>query len=598
MKKENLTCPVSRIKTDVVKKIRTDVVRRLRTDVVQRPKGWAGEAAGFAMETPYLKIPVERIFHHIRLTDVVNGYRQIIADPRCEWVKDFLCGEEWNPGECVFLGADCSTGKNTYVEHLVNSRRYDRILILANRRANKQQIMERLGIADDRLFQGAEVRTYQSLEQDHNCWSRELDHYGLIVVDEAHYFICDSLFNPQANISLEKILGTQYPVKLFMSATITEVAGIVMGKLRKKYDNLDLAKKCSVYQMSRNKQNITSVNCVDLHEVIKKIDASNEKWMIFVDSKELGKMITSELGEKAVFISSESSTDDPEAKAEYDHITRHECFKHQVLVATSVLDNGINIKDRKVKNVVIAHNDRIELVQMLGRKRCIDENDSFDLYLLYTDKDDIVKALQLNRKEQQQWLDTQNYLGSNDGFPPFSYSLNSEEGKAQREIIYMNEQKRKFAFNWLGFRGLKTKEAMLMELAKANDIFQAKLDWIFKGHGIPPVGSSEQDVIGRRIVRIMDAVKPFMQRCYPVKSAGFKSFREVFSRTLWENFTLDKEEHHRPDRILKAAKINAICRRLGIPIELEKTTIKRKTCYTIKKQETFSRKGGKLCRKK
>ena len=45
----------------------------------------------------------------------------------------------------------------------------------------------------------------------------------------------------------------------------------------------------------------------------------------------------------------------------------------RVLIATAVIDNGVNIKDKSVKHIVIGVPDRVEFIQMLGRLR-IDDN--------------------------------------------------------------------------------------------------------------------------------------------------------------------------------------------------------------------------------
>lgn len=82
------------------------------------------------------------------------------------------------------------------------------------------------------------------------------------------------------------------------------------------------------------------------------------------------------------------SQDDSEAKsdasgikeydphAEYDYIIVNETFRPKVLITTSVLDNGINIKNsdaqkncNKVLNIAINAFDKTDFVQMLGRIR-------------------------------------------------------------------------------------------------------------------------------------------------------------------------------------------------------------------------------------
>lgn len=170
-------------------------------------------------------------------------------------------------------------------------------------------------------------------------------------------------------------------------------------------------------------------------ELIDKIkqDESGEKWLVFVSSKKNGQEIAEELGSKAVFIdaSAKDLKGDSEAistinainaikslneysdialkkdknvkiqeylelielqikesskDAEgYDKITYAELIKNQkfektVLVTTSVLDNGINLKDDLLKNIVIMTSDKTSFLQMLGRIR-IDGDKKVNLYI-------------------------------------------------------------------------------------------------------------------------------------------------------------------------------------------------------------------------
>lgn len=40
------------------------------------------------------------------------------------------------------------------------------------------------------------------------------------------------------------------------------------------------------------------------------------------------------------------------------------------MISTSVIDNGISIYDDKLKNIVVDFSDKVQLMQMIGRKRC------------------------------------------------------------------------------------------------------------------------------------------------------------------------------------------------------------------------------------
>lgn len=101
-------------------------------------------------------------------------------------------------------------------------------------------------------------------------------------------------------------------------------------------------------------------------------DRADEKWLIFVDREDDGKTLERYLRENRIaanFLSRRSIECDEAAGAEYISIVMDEKFWCDVLIATSVLDCGINIKDDSVKNVVIASDNETTFLQMLGRKR-------------------------------------------------------------------------------------------------------------------------------------------------------------------------------------------------------------------------------------
>lgn len=141
----------------------------------------------------------------------------------------------------------------------------------------------------------------------------------------------------------------------------------------------------------------------DLTEKIVQTVKAGEKWLIFTDSIKKGKEykeILNAVLSKANTVNSEELEEDGDAeegentpdsneksnvvfinrktrdlssknhsKEVYDEIITNEKFKCPVLITTSVLDNGVNIKDSAVKHVVISATSKTTFLQMLGRVR-------------------------------------------------------------------------------------------------------------------------------------------------------------------------------------------------------------------------------------
>lgn len=581
----------------VVRRLHKDVVRRLRRDVVCRFLD-VNTQRELLQEKNLLWTEEDNIYQsdymhpealHVTTRDLVNGFHTEIAGPELNWVSEFMYGKKWPPGHIVFLEAGCYMGKNTYVEEMANNKRFGSMLILANRRANKTQILRRLGITDETIFPKATVMSYQSLEQDSDIWNEELEMFDTIVIDESHYFLKDAVFNARTNISLEKIMKTQNPVKIFMSATLWDLEEYLCQKIKQERRHNMIGDKVSGYLMKKNKQFINGIFCVDQKELIQQIRMSKDGWLLFVDSISKGENLQKLIGPEAVFISAETSVGGDKAAKAYNYLVETETLDHRVVITTSLLDNGVNIKDRKLKHVYIACDDRIEMIQMLGRKRCIDEEDSFKLYLPYQTKPELWKSFHLNKAEIELWKDTWAQLNAWGGYPPVLFSLDTEDGEKCRDIIYMNERDKSFCFNQLGFQNLRIVQKDLLDLCHADDPFLMKVHWLFDGIICPPILSDTSAVVDRKISRILQSVSTYLGETYPKKSDDFTNFRTTFSQMFWDEFSVDKDENHRADRPLQANKINDTCNKYGIPIQLIKRNLKidgqRTTCYEIAKVE-------------
>ena len=107
--------------------------------------------------------------------------------------------------------------------------------------------------------------------------------------------------------------------------------------------------------------------------------------------------------------SREKINSNDEVNDEYNYIIDNEIFRPKILISTSVLDNGINIKNDgrnssdKVLNIVIDSFDRTEFIQMLGRIRRNSE-DKINLYIKKYSTDDLKKLLKNDVKSLLQRL--------------------------------------------------------------------------------------------------------------------------------------------------------------------------------------------------
>lgn len=398
-------------------------------------------------------------FVEFSLKTFTNTSIEFIKDVENKYLSDFISTDtvkKWDNTTPIFISAQTGSGKSYFIQHtlldmLVDSNPYQKnsVLLLSNRIALNRQF--KIQLADFLVSLTGDVKYKKAMEKfytvqgiDKFCYqfglitacsyhqlfentSIDLSVFKYIVCDECHFFTADSLFNPNTNEILKRIVREgNNAVRIYMSAT-PEIAfqpiiwaelkyfnKILLNKIRywndyykddpnlqmQKFYNpfLDLDREISertdtrlsydpeskrsvlFYYLSRNYDYLTDIYTYSKNsELIDCIKASNEKWLIFVHSQNEGYALRNlliEQGIESVFISRQTVETDPSAQAEYNFIIENEALSQRVVIATSILDNGINIKNDtitelqdKTLNVVINSFNRTQFIQMLGRIR-------------------------------------------------------------------------------------------------------------------------------------------------------------------------------------------------------------------------------------
>lgn len=291
------------------------------------------------------------------------------------------------------------------------------------------------------------IRPTMSMNDPNFVPSIDISKFKYIICDECHFFTSDASFNRETDKILKEIISQgQNAVRIYMSATpevaleaiLREEFLVSQIKFERDIQRIDkkvesnentisfyktmfpkksrnkeleknisadkarlselkkekfcLAEKCILslifYCMARNYDYVVPHFYRQNDELLDLIKNSENKWIIFTnsDGSRIDKML-SENGVSSIFLSRKGIENVGAKKASYDYIINRETTNKTVLVATSVLDNGINItndtitkpKD-KVLNIAIDSFDRIEFIQMLGRIRA-EKNMPVQLYI-------------------------------------------------------------------------------------------------------------------------------------------------------------------------------------------------------------------------
>ncbi|MDE5770655.1 MAG: hypothetical protein K2I06_03340 [Ruminococcus sp.] len=233
-----------------------------------------------------------------------------------------------------------------------------------------------------------------------------------LVFDEAHYILDDANFNKGISFFTQTCLGKSFPnaTKIFMSGTMEEIYEYIQTINRFPKEPTEIIKENELLDKKGddffsnnisgiiyNNQNINSVLSLPtdysyiqpykyktIDDICSQIAQTsiNEKWMIFVKSINEGVMLKLVLqgicNNSVYFLNAENKNDDENAEI-YNQLICESRFDCRVLIATTVIYNGINVKDDNVKHIVVPFAPMSVVKQLLGRKR-VSENETVKVY--------------------------------------------------------------------------------------------------------------------------------------------------------------------------------------------------------------------------
>ena len=289
--------------------------------------------------------------------------------------------------------------------------------------------------------------------------------YSWVICDECHYFCTDSNYNTQTISSyqfIQRYFIDKY--KIYISATIDEIkacieqdVSLVQCHRTNIYDlcvqslyvtTPNIYHRIFVYESERNYDHINIEVIGTRNQIAKLVTSSNKKWLVFVDNIEFGKKLKREIEAinndkeeqrrnknltSVAFITADY-TKDPSMVDEVGNIVNENKQNAKVLIATSVLDNGINLKDGELRDIIIIADNETEFIQMLGRRR--DDGQMITVYLYKYDREHFRRRLVTGRrryeiafnyyKKLERIVNSMNYNASYN-FTPYINEINLKE---------------------------------------------------------------------------------------------------------------------------------------------------------------------------
>lgn len=315
---------------------------------------------------------------------MANGKQKI-------WATDVI-GEDYKLWKNEFVILDCGTGrgKSYFCLHALGTYAKStnkKVLYLCNRSKLKRQIFNE--VKSSNLLGTIYVTSYQMFQKKIQD-KIEIPQYDYIVADECHYFTTDASFNEYTDVSYDYVMKQNQSVVLFISATAKTFFRYLIdtNKVKKKNSyrldkDYSYVKKLYYYQSDE----LASI----INDILE--NEQNSKVVVFCNVGDRILEMNKIYRDNAHYYCSKTAKDSKlrEICGWKDDIDENDCVKRcsdelitfdkRILFTTSVLDNGVDLKDENIKHIFTEIIDLDTMIQSLGRKRSLNDDDTCTFYI-------------------------------------------------------------------------------------------------------------------------------------------------------------------------------------------------------------------------
>ena len=401
-----------------------------------------------------LNVELKRVTEQDVWYDLKNSYVVWYEHTDLNVLDDEIA--KWTSNVPVVISAPTGVGKTTYICNNLLPKVYScgrKLLLLVNRKALSEQTIERLlrniiknympdenynklkraverdlddgnvGICDLGPIILTTVQAFTKLGENYTGF----DAVGVVVMDEAHYFKTDALFNVRTAEGFDKIFSVfQNAIKIFVTATPQNILPDIIekgaaNKVEEVWSIYGLFvpgvylidgrnpgqvlndkgvsyydKSVVIYVFPDIGKDYKFMALKDEGDYLKTLaplinDVKNDKEgkaVFFIDDKKICNKVAEEFEEAVVLINAETKYAgiNNDNFVAYKRLLLNETFDAKVLITTSALDNGVNINDTAVKRIFIGTDDSVKFMQMLGRLRFPrDKNKNYQVEVYFID---------------------------------------------------------------------------------------------------------------------------------------------------------------------------------------------------------------------
>lgn len=299
-----------------------------------------------------------------------------------ERTKDLIC----NHNNMILKGGT-DTGKTTYICNQV-SKVAKRILYFCPRTKLAESLKHDIkakGInnIDVRLTQGCEQRIIKGTTSIQNETDNIISNYDVAVYDEIHCVIDDTGCNNGTDLTCK--LVEQLLQNVNISVILISATGDCIFKY---FIDKGMIDSNNIFEVAKDYSFLTCVplsntadSTINMVESLLFDTPKEEKIIYFCSKIERGTEAYNKLQHQCdVMFACSLNTTDKRARQLNNIKDITDTFNAKVLISTTALDVGINLRDDNIKHIVTDIYNINAIIQCIGRRRVISDTDKVTLY--------------------------------------------------------------------------------------------------------------------------------------------------------------------------------------------------------------------------
>lgn len=391
--------------------------------------------------------------------------KENIPQEKITWLSDIVSDDfkRWSDTKIIF-DAGTGSGKTYFIINILAAyaAEHDKtILYLCNRKPLHQKLLS--------ITEGHDnitvilYHTLQSLIRK----GENIEHFDYIIADECHFLLSDSTFNEYTDLSYHYLMNQRDNVTIFMSAT----ASIFFQDLI----NQGIVGADHVYSVPKRYDYVKKIGFYDGRDLTNIIDYiieeyPDDKILVFVNSMNRLRIMYDTYGDTALYMCGKSYQGNPDFSFCKSNAIINDSFGSRILFTTKTLDNGVDIKDQRVRHIFSEIFDVDSCIQAIGRKRPISDNDYCSFYFKDYDKRALLRFKEAN---DRQLKPVQAFLKDREAFINDLYRNNQEPRQIARDnhIMYID---------WKDNQQLKINYISLKKYTLNSEIISDMLDTSYR----------------------------------------------------------------------------------------------------------------------